>query len=171
MIYFLTGPGESQSLCLHPARAKLMNPRSTSSPIRSTRTRPPTSRPSNPRITFPSTGGWNRLQEIGDGFKFRNKNVNPTLIWLMGAPHSSPVRTRHLLQHPYHIDFAGSSSNADFVQSSARDAKLDLLLPDVYNLQRDWSSWQGHLTPLQAGIVIFLARPVILLNIYQGVSV
>ena len=40
-----------------------MNPRSTSVPISSTRTRSPTSRPSNPRITFPSTGGWNRRTE------------------------------------------------------------------------------------------------------------
>ena len=42
-----------------------MNPRSTSVPMSSTRARSPTSRPSNPRISFPSTGGWNRKKEDG----------------------------------------------------------------------------------------------------------
>ena len=64
MIYFPAGTGESQSLYLHPARAKSMNPRSTSVPMSSTRTRSPTSRPSNPRISFPSTGGWNRRTQV-----------------------------------------------------------------------------------------------------------
>ena len=41
-----------------------MNPRSTSVPMSSTRTRSPTSRPSNPRISFPSSGGWNRRTQV-----------------------------------------------------------------------------------------------------------
>ena len=45
------------------ARAKSMDPRSTSVLINLTRTRSPTSRPSNPCISFPYTGGWNRRTE------------------------------------------------------------------------------------------------------------
>ena len=63
MITFPGGTGESQSPCPLSARAKSMNRRSASVPMSSTRTRSPTSRPSNPRISFPYTGGWNRRIE------------------------------------------------------------------------------------------------------------
>ena len=61
--------GQIQIIRLHPpcplpARVKSMNPRSTSVLMSSTRTRYPTSRPSNPRISFPSTGGWKRRTQV-----------------------------------------------------------------------------------------------------------
>jgi hypothetical protein len=45
-----------------------MNPRSTSSPFRSTQTRSPTSSPPNPRIGFPSEGRWNKLEMGSDDY-------------------------------------------------------------------------------------------------------